>query len=1052
MKHLIRWNPFILGMGFICLLAVQARPTVILQYFESKYSTIEKRVPDIFMAGYDGLWIPPTNRADSGNYSVGYDLYNRFDLGESYDQTLYGTEASLKGLVMSAHTTDIKIYPDIVLNHNGFRNKYTSGFESAGGYPGFALTLPSDSWGDFHDYSASGDLDGQISGLIDIDQGKNHQYIRQPVTEDTVNNLPYPSISTSNARFYLDPSPLPGDSTTFSGFNLTHPLRGVPVKENATGLLLRYIKWMNEVMDVDGFRIDAAKHVPTWFFDSFYDGVLEGKGRPDRGGNPTNPLSFGEVYDGNVSYVGSYTNVSKNRDALDFPLYFNMYSQLNANGFGDFKSFIYSSVDAYDDGDANNGSMGVQFVEAHDTGLPSPKNNNLAYAYILTRPGKPLVYFNAQEFGTGRSFPRTGRGDALGGAYGDQVTKLIDIHNEYAQGSLLERWLDNKYTTDNSRFYVYERENSLLVGLNLQENSGYDEVVVQTAFPAGTILQELTGNALDTVYNQGGALFSLLTVNGSSQATIRIPRSDKMRGYVMYGISNPQGLLSLSSVSYYIPAESTTVWVGTRRIASIPVVSGATVTLTLQTDSTEDNAMWKLDDGYLDLTGTLLKTGHFQGFQQVTSGSGILAAKSVGTTGGLGRYVLDIPADNLSEGYHYFTMIAFKQRPEGSPACFNTYKQVFYVDRHGPVVNLTAPTYSGSSDVLSQDYNVQVECPDLTANSIHIFPDLPSGKTVSDLIPLAADSNHAVFADRSTFNWTWHNINGGIHSLDILAFEESGNASVTRYTNIEAVIPSPPLQLGYDSNPSSGSVTFVSIPSQVTTREYGDIVVRVDTLKSGGGYYSYAAGDFYVELQIDTTVYVATTYNAALLPPINRLVQNDQNLGDDYDEFRLYWKGYSSGTHSLTARAHLNPQTQPANSSSSIVTVPASVPGPSITLVSPTSGTVLSDPREVTVQFRVDSTARTVWVFMADSTGTDNLLGRINDPVAGSLLSLSGVLDNPNTPEVEGIKVGNGIYPIRIVASTSLDGGGITSDLNTSVSITDWGATSVELSFFLRYE
>jgi alpha-amylase len=1041
-----------IALGLFVLLAVQAWPTVILQYFESKYSTIEKRMPDIFMAGYDGLWIPPTNRADSGNYSVGYDLYDRFDLGESCNQTLYGTEASLRGMVLSAHTTDIKIYADAVLNHNGFRNKYTTGFEAAGGYPGFALTFPFDSWGDFHDYSASGDLDGQTSGLIDIDQSKNYQYIRHPVAEDTVNNLPYPSISTTNARFYPDPAPLVGDATTFSGFNLTHPLRGVPTKENATGLLLRYIKWMNEVIDVDGFRLDAAKHIPAWFFNNFYDPSLSGKGRPDRSGNSTNPFSFGEVYDGNISYVGSYTNISQNRDALDFPLYFNMYSQLNANGYGDFKSFIYSSVDSYDDGDATNGSMGVQFVEAHDTGLPSPKNNNLAYAYILTRPGKPLIYFNAQEFGTGRSFPRTGRGDALGGQYGDQITKLIDIHNEYAQGSMLERWLDNKYNTSNSRYYVYERDNSLLVGLNLQENTGYDEVVVQTSFPAGTILTELTGNATDTIYNQGGTLFAKVTVNSSQQATLRLPRSNLMRGYVMYGIQNPQGTLSVSSIKGYIGAESTTVWVGTRKITAVPVISSATVTLTLQTDSTEDNAMWKLDDGYYDHTGTLLKSGNFQGFQQVTSGSGIIAAKSVGTTGGLGRYIINIPADSLPEGYHYFTMVAFKPRPSGSPACFNTFKQVFYVDRKGPVVVLTAPTFSGSSDVLSQDFNVQVVCPDLTANSVHIFPDMPAGKTVSDLIPLAADSNHAVFADRSTFTWTWQNISGGTHTLDILAFEASGNASVTRYTNIQATIPSPPLQLGYDSNPSSGSVTFVSIPSQVTTREYGDIVVRVDTQKPGGGSYSYAGGDFYVELQVDTTVYVATTYNASFLPPVNRLVQNDQNLGDNYDEFRLYWKGYATGTHTLTARAHLNPQTQPANSSSAIITIPSTVAGPSITLVSPTTGTVYSDPRNITVKFMVDSTARTVWVFMTDSTGTENLLGRINNPSAGTLLEVTGTLDNPNTSEVEGIKVGNGTYPIRVVSSTSLDGGGITSEKTASITISDWGTTSVELGFFLRYE
>jgi hypothetical protein len=113
-------------------------------------------------------------------------------------------------------------------------------------------------------------------------------------------------------------------------------------------------------------------------------------------------------------------------------------------------------------------------------------------------------------------------------------------------------------------------------------------------------------------------------------------------------------------------------------------------------------------------------------------------------------------------------------------------------------------------------------------------------------------------------------------------------------------------------------------------------VVRVDTQKPGGGNYSYAAGDFYVELQVDTTVYVATTYNASFLPPVNRLVQMTRTW-----VITMMNSGYIGklfhGSHTLVARAHLNPQTQPANSSSAIITVPATVAGPTITLVSPTT-------------------------------------------------------------------------------------------------------------------
>src|SRR5437016_1643982 len=64
---------------------------VILQYFEGADKTIAQRAVDIFNTGYGAVLTPPPGRADSGNQSVGYDVYNRFDLGSPGNPTLYGT-------------------------------------------------------------------------------------------------------------------------------------------------------------------------------------------------------------------------------------------------------------------------------------------------------------------------------------------------------------------------------------------------------------------------------------------------------------------------------------------------------------------------------------------------------------------------------------------------------------------------------------------------------------------------------------------------------------------------------------------------------------------------------------------------------------------------------------------------------------------------------------------------------------------------------------------------------------------------------------------------
>ena len=86
---------------------------------------------DIFQVGYGKMWLPPPQRADGGSFSVGYDLFDRFDLGRPRNETLYGTETGLKTSISAAHDASVKMYTDFIPNHNGFRNKNTTNFRRA---------------------------------------------------------------------------------------------------------------------------------------------------------------------------------------------------------------------------------------------------------------------------------------------------------------------------------------------------------------------------------------------------------------------------------------------------------------------------------------------------------------------------------------------------------------------------------------------------------------------------------------------------------------------------------------------------------------------------------------------------------------------------------------------------------------------------------------------------------------------------------------------------------------------------------------------------------
>ena len=92
------------------------------------------------------LWLPPPTKG-SGGLSVGYDLWDPFDLG-GQDQrgtvrTRYGTEAELLRLIETAHRFGIRVYFDNIMNHRAFDvpgyNEYTPidiyPGHAAGGFP-----------------------------------------------------------------------------------------------------------------------------------------------------------------------------------------------------------------------------------------------------------------------------------------------------------------------------------------------------------------------------------------------------------------------------------------------------------------------------------------------------------------------------------------------------------------------------------------------------------------------------------------------------------------------------------------------------------------------------------------------------------------------------------------------------------------------------------------------------------------------------------------------------------------------------------------------------
>ncbi|MEO0515181.1 MAG: hypothetical protein AAF086_07800 [Planctomycetota bacterium] len=808
-----------LSLGFGVSTAAFGQDTsapAILQYFESRWDTIEERTIDSFYAGYGGMWVPPTGRADSGGFSVGYDVFDRYDLGSANNETLYGTERSFKALTAQSNKAGIAVYADFILNHNGFSDNNRPGFVEAGDYPGFVLELDGDQFGDFHPPIFDGNdvRRFRLSGLIDIDHSKNYQFIRQPVDPNDPRNIPGGTFTDradpNNARFYPDQQlggqtvfdPDLGQNVTLYDFNTANPLEGDAVTENALGLMLRNARWMIQEAGVSGFRLDAVKHFDPFVLE-FFDQAVHDAAPRLLDGSHQRVFSFSEVFDGDFGLIQSYVQdfdrglgqVGGNRDALDLPLYFAIKQNLSSNGLqNDWRDVKNASFDINDDGLANNGSQGVGHVQSHDE--PGPDLSNVAHAFVLMRPGNANVYFNAKQFGDNRDFPKDGRGDAIGGQFGDAITTLVDIRNTHGRGNYIDRTPGG----DEKETLIYERENSALVVLSNRLDGGFDSRTVQTAFAPGTHLIELTGNAADGNIDPFNDFPEVLTVNGDGTVNLRVLRNVAPNGnrhdngYLVYGLAGPQGQLSLSNVDSVLAGGtgSTLLDNATVRTNDVDVITADAFDLTLNTnavnllgsirdrDADGDFAAFKIDAG-LDINGNgnvdfVTPGSVLYGFENFTgiNAPGFFAADGNGT------YQQTVDTTQLEEGYHFITTRAFRHRADGGPEIFEDFRRAIYVDRLAPeaqIESLVAFNEEGSN------LDFQFVSTDQTATEMFSFLNLGAAiddATILGFVDNDPNGSATTQIDRDLFQRGYFDVQDGHNVLTIVTREITGNTNIQR--------------------------------------------------------------------------------------------------------------------------------------------------------------------------------------------------------------------------------------------------------------------------------
>lgn len=741
-------------------------------------------------------------------------------------ETMYGTEADFRAVVEQFHRANALVFPDIIMNHNGSRLAASDQWLIEGDWPGFHIVDNfNGNWLDFHDGGRQSEnpcgfnydlFEGDLVSLIDIDQDVDVWMVRQPaddalpqgwqsspsdpwrrIPEGTLRDKPDPE----NRRFYPDldlptydvtnpgwnrfasgsicgggtlfPANSVGQFTeTFGQFNPSDPTAGDPVPERPVDYLNRWTRWMLEDIGVDGFRLDAAKHIDQNYWDRYWDTAINLRWeRPD--GVMDTPFSFVEATSGNFDVYNQYVrkqvvtdgfgNVTwkADRDALDLSGSASIRNVIGGKGGAFAGDLDQQHIDTEDDG-FNNGSLGVNHIYSHDNGSTGGGNSApdfpfedkiapWAHAYLLLRTGRPIVYHHGREALTRRTsgfFPREGASTALG--FGSKyvlpgpvletdfdwrIPTLVQLRNRYARGDFFPRWQDGDV-------YIFERatdttgggayKGNVIVGVNDNYTTGWDTRTIQTFFDPGTVLHELTGNATNPEVDPGGDIFDTVTVNGSGQVTIRVPRNggsanEHNNGYVVYGPVTPSGTLTITDQWDVIPANSASTPTWARRLTTVPVVKGPTFDIqlnTTQTDpgdpNTDDNAIFRINQGFQDLNGNGLPVRNGAGEVTSTEIGGEFRAyeefidvNSPLFGGGSGTYEQTIDVADLPEGYNYISVVAFRNRPANYGALTNEWREVVYVDRLDPDIEI-----EGDLDCLTVSGFIRITNPDRTVSQV----------------------------------------------------------------------------------------------------------------------------------------------------------------------------------------------------------------------------------------------------------------------------------------------------------------------------------------------
>ena len=358
---------------------------IIMQYFEwymdchqNLWNQVKENAEELSKIGITALWLPPAYKGMGGKDEVGYSVYDVYDLGE-FDQkgtikTKYGSKDEYLNAIIALKQAGIESYADIVLNHK-------MGADAIQTIPATKVDWTNHNQENYQKETV------KVATKFTF-PGRKHKYSDFEWNWTDFDGIDYNNQTGENAIFKFvnkkwgeEVDDEYGNYDYLMGADLDFSNPRV-VKECTD-----WGKWYLEFTKVDGFRLDAVKHIDANFYRDWIKEL--------RNETKKELFAVGEYWSTDVNKLHKYiTETNGNISLFDVPLHYNFYNASRDENYDMSKILEHTLV-------KENPCKAVTFVDNHDTqpgqALQSFVENwfkPIAYSIILLRnDGYPCVFY-----------------------------------------------------------------------------------------------------------------------------------------------------------------------------------------------------------------------------------------------------------------------------------------------------------------------------------------------------------------------------------------------------------------------------------------------------------------------------------------------------------------------------------------------------------------------------------------------------------------------------------------------------------------------------------